>query len=156
MFTLNTQSPPLVCGYYWPSWPFLPLLNKYKKINITSVINIFMEQRSGEHLKTWEKYVDNTLAILSEYATCRFLMCITNISEELQFTVNSENEYFIQASLIKRKSGGFLEKVVFRKPANTVSHPTLVLRNPTFFFSSLLSAITVHLPRSCLAITGIA
>ncbi len=30
MFSLNTQSPHLVCGYYWPSWPFLPLLNKYK------------------------------------------------------------------------------------------------------------------------------
>ncbi len=29
MLFLNTQSPPLVCGYYWPSWPFLPLLNKY-------------------------------------------------------------------------------------------------------------------------------
>ncbi len=28
MFSLNTQSPPLVCGHYWPSWPFLPLLNK--------------------------------------------------------------------------------------------------------------------------------
>ncbi len=28
MFFFNTQSPPLVCGYYWPSWPFLPLLNK--------------------------------------------------------------------------------------------------------------------------------
>ncbi len=30
IFSLNTQSPPLVCSYYWPSRPFLPLLNKYK------------------------------------------------------------------------------------------------------------------------------
>ncbi len=29
MFSLNTQSPLCLCGYYWPSWPFLPLLNKY-------------------------------------------------------------------------------------------------------------------------------
>ncbi len=28
MFSLNTQSPPRLCGYYWPSWPFLPLINK--------------------------------------------------------------------------------------------------------------------------------
>ncbi len=27
-FALNTQSPPSVCGYYWLSWPFLPLINK--------------------------------------------------------------------------------------------------------------------------------
>ncbi len=28
MFSLNTQSQPRLCGYYWPSWPFLPLINK--------------------------------------------------------------------------------------------------------------------------------
>ncbi len=38
MFSLNTQSPLCLCGYYWPSWPFLPLLNKY--IYIKKYINI--------------------------------------------------------------------------------------------------------------------
>ncbi len=28
MFSLMTQSSPRVCGYYWPSWPFLPFVNK--------------------------------------------------------------------------------------------------------------------------------
>ncbi len=30
MFSPKARSPPRVCGYYWPSWPFLPLINKYK------------------------------------------------------------------------------------------------------------------------------
>ncbi len=32
MFSLNPQSPSRLCGYYWPSWPFLPLINKYNII----------------------------------------------------------------------------------------------------------------------------
>ncbi len=37
----------------------------------------------------------------------------------------------------------------------TVSHQTHVLRQLTFFFSSLFSAINVDLPRSCLVRTGV-
>ncbi len=28
MFSLNAESPPWLCGFYWPSGPFLPLINK--------------------------------------------------------------------------------------------------------------------------------
>ncbi len=28
MFSLNPQSPSRLCGYYWPPWPFLPLINR--------------------------------------------------------------------------------------------------------------------------------
>ncbi len=34
MFSLNTRSPPLICGYYWPSWPFLPLINKLINLSV--------------------------------------------------------------------------------------------------------------------------
>ncbi len=31
VFSLNTQSPSRLCGYNWPLWPFLPLINKLIK-----------------------------------------------------------------------------------------------------------------------------
>ncbi len=43
-----------------------------------------------------------------------------------------------------------------REKKNAVSHQTHVLRQPTFFFSSMLSVITVDIPRSCLVRTGVA
>ncbi len=43
MFSLNTQFPVCLCGYYWPSWPFLPLLNKYIKY----VYNIILVHESS-------------------------------------------------------------------------------------------------------------
>ncbi len=48
----------------------------------------------------------------------------------------------------------FWSRVAFRRG---YSQPqTHVLHQPTFFFASLLSAVTVDLPRSCLVRTGIA
>ncbi len=41
-------------------------------------------------------------------------------------------------------------------PSSTVRLLIHVLRQPTFFLSSLLSAVTVDLPRSCVVRTGIA
>ncbi len=50
-------------------------------------------------------------------------------------------------------SRGLLKHVTSER---TVSHQTNVQRQPPFFFSSLLSAVTVDLPRSCLVRSGIA
>ncbi len=40
MFSLNPQSQTRLCGYYWPSWPFLPFINKCKYKPVVSFVSV--------------------------------------------------------------------------------------------------------------------
>ncbi len=88
MFSLNTQSPPLICGYYWPSWPFLPLLNKYNiNLNIrgrTVVQNLANKQT----LPKWKSF---TLILEHDPNCLKFfrleniiIKCITYLNDKAQ------------------------------------------------------------------------
>ncbi len=47
----HPQTPTCLCGYYWPSWPFLPLINKIKP---TISPNSSFENEEG-----WQVIEDN-------------------------------------------------------------------------------------------------